>query len=205
MADEQQAATEPTESVQETATPIEEKRFSQADVDRVVQERLARERRGAPKDKPRAPEASKADDDRLTLKQLNDSMHDMKVVSEFDRLALRAKLSETQADRLMPLYRAARNAGGDGFDGGAWLRDFQEAFGGGQTVKPTPARTAATGQPVSDAGSPAPASASVDDGTPLWQMKPEDRQHLIKTKGLAWYTNAMRSQLKGTRFSLRKP
>lgn len=191
----------------EGGSSAEEKRFTQADIDRIVQERLARaERRGAPKEKSKA-EPQQSSDDRLTLKQLHDSMQAMRIEKDFDRLALRGKLSETQAERLMPYYKAARVAAGDGFDGGAWLRDFQEAFGGGQPVKSNPARPAAAPgtQPVSDAGSPAPASAALDDGTPLWQMKPEDRQHFIKTKGLHAYAVRLRSELKGTRVSLKRP
>ncbi len=81
-----------------------------------------------------------------------------------------------------------------------------KAFGrSSDPAKPTiQARpSAASGPPVSDAGSPAAASASVDDGTPLVHMKPEDRAHFIKTKGLHAYATRLRSELKGVRVSLK--
>src|SRR5690349_15527957 len=57
--------------------------------------------------------------------------------------------------------------------------------------------------PVSDAGSPAAPSYVITEDTPLWQLSAEDRRHLIKTKGPAWYNATMRAQLKGTRVKLR--
>ncbi len=74
------------------------------------------------------------------------------------------------------------------------------------TQPTTPARPpAASGHPASDRGSPAAASASVDDGTPLVHMKPEDRAHFIKTKGLHAYATRLRAELKGVRVSMRNP
>ena len=57
--------------------------------------------------------------------------------------------------------------------------------------------------PASDAGSPAAPSYVITEDTPLWQLSAEDRCHLIKTKGPAWYNATMRAQLKGTRVKLR--
>jgi CCR4-NOT transcriptional regulation complex NOT5 subunit len=77
-------------------------------------------------------------------------------------------------------------------------------------ARPSPATAATTSrpaaptnaQPVSDAGSPA-APVTITDDTPLWQLKDEDRDFLIKKNGHGWYANKLRSQLKGTRFRLR--
>jgi len=57
-------------------------------------------------------------------------------------------------------------------------------------------------QPVSDAGGPA-APATYSSDLPLWQMKPEDRAHLIKVKGAGWFATTLREQLKGVRVKVR--
>lgn len=204
MADEDDT-TAPEMAPVETPAP-EEKKFSQADLDRVVQERLDRDRRsrgGPQKPKADAPQAAQQDD-RVTLKQLQAELQSDRIEREFDRLALREKLSEEQADALRPVFKVWRGtAEGDGAE---WLRSIRGAFGGGQPTPTTPKPTAAkpTGPSVSDAGSPA-APHVVTEDTPLMQLSAEDRMHLIKTKGSAWYNATLRQQLKGTRVVLRKP
>lgn len=187
--------------------PAEEKKFSQADVDRVVQERLERDRRSrGAQQKPKAdpPQAAQSDD-RLSLKQLHADLQNERVEREFDRIALREKLSEQQADALRPLYKVWRPTAGEA-DGAEFLRGIRGAFGEGTPApnqpKPTPSPRNAI--PASDAGAPAAPVAFTED-TPLWQLKPQDRDHLRRQKGDAWYNATLRSQLKGTRVVLKKP
>lgn len=68
------------------------------------------------------------------------------------------------------------------------------------TTQPRP--SAANERPVSDAGSPAAPVAHTDD-VPLWALSEADLKALIKTKGLGWYANTLRTQLKGTRIKVR--
>jgi hypothetical protein len=75
----------------------------------------------------------------------------------------------------------------------------------GKPTASVPARTAAappSQPPVSDAGGPA-APAKITDDVPLWQLSDEDRKAAIRAKGLGWYANTLRSQLKGVRVKVR--
>ncbi|HUR48203.1 MAG TPA: hypothetical protein VMY88_01550 [Acidimicrobiales bacterium] len=207
MSDDENGNQPPPESPPPDAS-AEEKKFSQADVDRVVQERLDRDRRsrgGQQKPKADSPQAAQPTDDRITLKQLHADLQSERIEREFDRIALREKLSEQQADALRPLYKVWRPSAGEA-DGAEWLRGIRGAFGGGAPApnqpKPTPAPPNAI--PASDAGAPAAPVAFTED-TPLWQLKPQDRDHLRRTKGDAWYNATLRAQLKGTRVVLKKP
>jgi hypothetical protein len=121
-------------------------------------------------------------------REFNDAAHDMGLTRE-QRTMLRDLVDAKKPEDIAEFVAAKA-----------------KAFGrSSEPAKPTtPARQqAASGHPVSDAGSPAAASASIDDGTPLVHMKPEDRAHFIKTKGLAAYANRLRAELKGVRVSMR--
>ena len=193
----------PTTETTAESTP-EERKFSQAEVDRIVQERLARERKGNGSSKTRTdtPPAAQSSDERLSLKQIQAEMQADRIEREFDRMALREKLSEEQADTLRPIFKVWRMSAGDA-DGATWLRSIRGAFG---TPTPTPPKPPQTpnGPPVSDAGSPS-APTVVTEDTPLLQLSAEDRNHLRKQKGDAWYNATLRQQLKGVRVVLRKP
>jgi hypothetical protein len=88
-----------------------------------------------------------------------------------------------------------------------FIASHAKAFGKspGTAATTTPPRPAAAidSAPVSDAGSPA-ASTTFTDDTPLWRLKPEDRDHLIRMKGHGWYADTLRKQLKGQRFTIRR-
>ena len=55
--------------------------------------------------------------------------------------------------------------------------------------------SARPGRPVSDAG--APSGARVTEDTPLLRMSPEDRAHLIRTKGYTWFRQRLQQELRG--------
>lgn len=65
------------------------------------------------------------------------------------------------------------------------------------TTKPA----APQGRPLSDIGAPPPAATWTED-TPLWRMSDADREHLIRTKGLAYYTQLLRRQARGVKVLL---
>lgn len=90
-------------------------------------------------------------------------------------------------------------------DVAGFIANHAKAFGrpSGEGTQPASTRAAGNpGRPVSDAGAPAAPPKFTDD-TPLWKLAPEDRDRLIKEKGLAWYSNTLRKQAKGVRFRLR--
>lgn len=109
-----------------------------------------------------------------------------------------AGLSDEQVSLMERLYRAENPE-----DVAAWAKETRAALGiaGGNVQPPNPSRPPAAPpnpKPVSDAGGPA-APTTLTEDTPLAHMKPEDRQHLIATKGLGWYAKTLRAQLKGTK------
>lgn len=113
-----------------------------------------------------------------------------------------AGLSDEQTALMERLYRAENPE-----DVGAWAKATRAALGiaaGGVQSAPNLPKPAPNGPPASDAGSPA-APATFTEDTPLWQLKPQDREHLRRQKGDAWYNATLRSQLKGTRVVLKKP
>lgn len=123
---------------------------------------------------------------------------------EFGRLT--SGLTDDQAALMERLYRAERP---DDADLPTWVRTTRTTLGfdrqGGVPTHNQPRNLAApTGPPVSDAGSPA-APHVVTEDTPLMQLSAEDRMHLLKTKGAAWYNATLRAQLKGVRVVLKKP
>lgn len=56
--------------------------------------------------------------------------------------------------------------------------------------------------PVSDAGGPGIGARYTED-TPLWQLTPADRDHIIRTRGHGFYAAKLREQLRGVRIKLR--
>jgi hypothetical protein len=68
---------------------------------------------------------------------------------------------------------------------------------------PVPAGTQPpTTQPVSNAGGP-PAPREQLEGIDLIGASVADREHLLKTKGIKWYTDTMEQQLRNKRVSVR--
>lgn len=131
---------------------------------------------------------------------------DMRRIAQRERQlgTVLAGLTPAQSARIERLYTAENPD-----DVVAWGQQVRADFGfdgtGGGVQPVNPPRPAApNGTPASDAGGPAAPRTFTED-TPLVHMKPEDRQHLIKEKGLAWYNAMLRQQLKGTRVVLKKP
>lgn len=88
-----------------------------------------------------------------------------------------------------------------------YLSDFglsQQQEGGGANTTQSRAATAASppGRPVSDAG--APSSPKVTEDTPLLRMSPEDRAHLIKTKGYTWFRQRLQQEMRGVQVTVNR-
>lgn len=91
-------------------------------------------------------------------------------------------------------------------DVGGFVKDLVTTLGLGDKTgaKPQPSAPEPTNvsRTVTNPGSPG-APPAVTEDTPLWLMRPEDRQRLINEKGVSWYREHLRSQLKGVQVKVR--
>lgn len=118
----------------------------------------------------------------------------------FDRATRRIDLSDKQLERMERAFKADAPS-----DPSSWVAEYLEDLGikkEAGVVQRKPGDPNA--RPASDAGAPAAATTATAD-TPLWRMKPEDRDHLIRKNGLTWYRETLQKQMRGTRVLLRKP
>lgn len=150
------------------AAPAGERTFTQADLDRIVADRLARDRAARGGVTPSAPPAPPAAQDRggLTLAQRQDLLEQQ---TTFYRELLRigVKLTEEQEADVFQLFRNAKPE-----RPGEWMTRKVAAFGLGAQPQPTaaspvtaasttpPAAPAAAGTPSAPAAGTAPAAAS---------------------------------------------
>ncbi len=115
-----------------------------------------------------------------------------------------AGLTPGQTARLEKLF-AVENPD----DVGPWLTqtlaDLGIKAGGAGTPAANPSANGggSKGPPVTDTGGQA--NHVVTEDTPLIRMSADDRQHLINTKGLAWYRRTLQEQLKGSKVVFKKP
>jgi hypothetical protein len=113
-------------------SPGEAKSFTQADVDRIVKERLDKERRKQGKPSP-APTPPAEDGEKLSLKHLQAQLEDEKTRRKFDRRVAKLGLDDTAADDLFTLYQAQKPQDED-----AWFESKSKLFGGQATSSQTP-------------------------------------------------------------------
>lgn len=116
------------------------------------------------------------------------------------------KLSDGARARLFRAFEAEKPE-----DPAQWARQYlsdfglsQQQEGGGANTTQSRAATAASppGRPVSDAG--APSSPKVTEDTPLLRMSPEDRAHLIKTKGYTWFRQRLQQEMRGVQVTVNR-
>lgn len=124
-----------------------------------------------------------------------------------DRALTRAghatRLTEAQYSRLERAFVAEAPENVEG-----WVTAYFEGWGSAPTTPaPTGASTAAAPQPrsavpVSDGGTP-PAPQVPIEQRDILSLSDEDRAHLVKTKGPAWYREQLRKQTQGKAVRLR--
>lgn len=116
------------------------------------------------------------------------------------------RLSDGARARLIRAFEAEKPE-----DPAQWARQYlsdfglsQQQEGGGANTTQSRAATAASppGRPVSDAG--APSSPKVTEDTPLLRMSPEDRAHLIKTKGYTWFRQRLQQEMRGVQVTVNR-
>ncbi len=82
-----------------------------------------------------------------------------------------------------------------------YLSDFGISRGGGAQPS-NPSRP--PGPPVSGNGAPPPPpSLGTSEDTPLWNLSPEERAHIVKTKGPQYFRERYYAGLKGARVRVR--
>jgi hypothetical protein len=87
-------------------------------------------------------------------------------------------------------------------DAKAWLKDYVESFGvRAPAAAPAAASPAASPQPrsavpVSDGGSPTAPQVPLEERQML-KLTPEERDHVLKTKGVRWYLDKLKEQTRG--------
>jgi hypothetical protein len=132
----------------------------------------------------------------------SDAAPDVSRLRQLDRALARtphaSKLSDSQYARL---ERAFVTESPD--DASSWLTDYFGDVGSAAapaaagTTAPNSAATAArTGAPASDGGAPAASQVPVDERR-IVGMSQTDVEHLVKTKGPAWLSAKLRTELKG--------
>lgn len=115
-------------------------------------------------------------------------------------------LESTMYDRLEKLYAAEAPS-----DAERWVTEFFSGFGSpapaaaapaAAAPNPNPPATNPTGPTVSDRGAPAATKVPPEEANIL-TMSDADRKALIASKGLKWYAQKFREQMKGVRVSVR--
>lgn len=140
---------------------------------------------------PDAPPGTNADVPQVDLRSLDRVL---------GRTGHAARLSESQYRRVESAYRAENPA-----DAESWVKDYFEGWSAAPTppaqAPNAPAGNAAPAQqrsttPVSDGGSPPAPTAPLEERDIL-SLSDEDKTHLIKQKGPAWYRAQLAKQTKG--------
>lgn len=139
---------------------------------------------------PDAPPGAAADAPQVDLRSLDRTL---------GRTGHAARITEAQYRRVEAAYRAENPA-----DTETWVKEYFEGWGAAPTppaqAPNAPAGNAAPQQrsttPVSDGGSPPAPTAPLEERDIL-SLSEEDREHLRKQKGTAWYRAQLAKQTKG--------
>lgn len=195
-----------TEQPPPTGTPAGERLFTQADVNRIVAERIARERQ-----KPAETARPNAQTQPSTTQPSTHTPAPSAAPATFDAEAFGDVLSEFPFDREQraEIRNAAKRENPSDMDGfvAKWARMFgKQKAGGGTSSTPatqtapgsTPAPQAPAGPPVTGGGPPANPT-NVTDDTPLLRMSNADREALRQRIGDAEYVKRMREQFRTVR------
>jgi len=133
-----------------------------------------------------------------------DAASERRILRDFDRAltksGLSSKLNDAQWSRAEKLILEERPE-----DVGTWVKDYFEGYGSAappaapQVVTPPPKPVADL--PVSSRGAPAVSQLSPDEMR-VTEMSEADKQHYIRTKGMAAFVKKLQGDLKGVQVSM---
>ena len=157
-----------------------ERLFTQADLDRVVADRLRRAKKATP-----APEKPKA-----TFKEQTTDIHaeleEMKTLRRFDRAVGSMPLDDARRDALETLFKVERPE-----NPSEWAKQKAELFGWNKQPTPTPTPTSPTqpktlpvgAKPVTDQTAPAPDRSGYTEADDPLSWSPETIARIVAEKG----------------------
>jgi hypothetical protein len=189
------------ETTQSTGSPpAGERTFTQAEVNRIVAERLARVN-------PRPAEQARTNAQNTAAPPQNTQPASVPAPAAYDAEALGDALAEFQFDKEQraEIRAAARRDGISDVDAfvAKWARMFGKQPGSAATpatpAPESPAPKTHSGPPVTGSGAPANPTNVVTDDTPILRLSEDARKALLNRIGPAAYVERMRKEFRTVR------